>query len=363
MNGRVVSIYNGVAEAGRYNVVSISLGKRDGIEIGHVLSLHRNRGETLYREDNVGQSPAVPAAGAALRPGLRVPVFDRIAYALVMDNDGPRGRVATASANPDAPIQSRAADPLAGGCRWRCRPVGSDTLIPPHPRILIPCRVAAADLVRRVSAPGVQRQLSPPSVPRKHLRRRTFGAGCCGRQPIARTVLEHDTSGGRRWGLAWADEPSNNVITLGDPLYPQRCSKSPIRRCCSTSRASGLLSTAQSIAVVGARNATPQGEANAEPSPRPVPGWAGHRQRARAGHRRRRPPGRAGQAGQHRRGDRHRRRPHLPGAQRDLARRIAEAGAIISEFPSAPRRWPTTSPPQPVDRRARRRACWWSRRP
>ena len=85
MNGRVVSIYNGVAEAGRYNVVSLSLGKREGVEIGHVLSLHRNRGETVYREDNVGapQRFQLPEQRYGLVFVFRV--FDRIAYALVMD--------------------------------------------------------------------------------------------------------------------------------------------------------------------------------------------------------------------------------------------------------------------------------------
>ena len=89
MNGRVVSIYNGVAEAGRYNVVSLSLGKREGVEIGHVLSLHRNRGETVYREDNVGapQRFQLPEQRYGLVFVFRV--FDRIAYALVMENNGP----------------------------------------------------------------------------------------------------------------------------------------------------------------------------------------------------------------------------------------------------------------------------------
>ena len=89
VNGRVVSIYNGVAEAGRYNVVSIGLGKRDGIEIGHVLSLHRNRGEALYREDNVGkpQRFQLPEQRYGLVFVFRV--FERIAYALVMENNGP----------------------------------------------------------------------------------------------------------------------------------------------------------------------------------------------------------------------------------------------------------------------------------
>lgn len=86
--GRVVSIYNGVAETGRYNVVSVSLGKRDGMEIGHVLALHRNRGETEYREDNVG--PAQRFRLPEQRYGLVFVfrVFERISYALVMDSNG-----------------------------------------------------------------------------------------------------------------------------------------------------------------------------------------------------------------------------------------------------------------------------------
>jgi len=89
LSGRVVSIYNGVAEAGRYNVVAIGLGKREGIEIGHVLSLHRNRGEAVYREDNVGrpQRYLLPEHRYGLVFVFRV--FERLSYALVMENDGP----------------------------------------------------------------------------------------------------------------------------------------------------------------------------------------------------------------------------------------------------------------------------------
>jgi hypothetical protein len=68
--------------------VSISLGKRDGVEVGHVLSLHRNRGETVYREDNVGkpQRFLLPEQRYGLLFVFRV--FDRIAYAMVMENNG-----------------------------------------------------------------------------------------------------------------------------------------------------------------------------------------------------------------------------------------------------------------------------------
>lgn len=89
LTGRVVSIYNGVGGAGRHNVVAISVGKRDQVEVGHVLALHRNRGETIYREDNVGpaQRYKLPEHRYGLVFVFRV--FERVAYALVMESDGP----------------------------------------------------------------------------------------------------------------------------------------------------------------------------------------------------------------------------------------------------------------------------------
>lgn len=39
VNGRVVSIYGGVAQAGQYQVISINRGSRDGLELGNVLKL------------------------------------------------------------------------------------------------------------------------------------------------------------------------------------------------------------------------------------------------------------------------------------------------------------------------------------
>ena len=89
VRGHVVSIYNGVTETGRHNVVSISLGKRDGMEVGHVLALHRKRGEAVYRESNAGpvQRFLLPEQRYGLVFVFRV--FDRISYALVMDSKGP----------------------------------------------------------------------------------------------------------------------------------------------------------------------------------------------------------------------------------------------------------------------------------
>ena len=82
--------------------------------------------------------------------------------------------------------------------------------------------------------------------------------------PIARTVLEHDTAAAVDGALAWADEPGNSVITLGDPLYPAALLEIPDPPVLLYVKGDPALLSRQSIAVVGARSATPQGEANAE---------------------------------------------------------------------------------------------------
>lgn len=87
--GRVVSVYKGVTETGVHNVITISLGAREKMEVGHVLALFRNRGKAVYREDNVGrpENYQLPEQRYGLAFVFRV--FDRVAYALVVDSVGP----------------------------------------------------------------------------------------------------------------------------------------------------------------------------------------------------------------------------------------------------------------------------------
>lgn len=87
IEGRLIGIYRGVAETGRHSVVTLNIGTRDGLERGHVLALHRNRGSVVYKDDD-GQREtfALPEKRYGLAFVFRV--FDRVAYALVMDTDG-----------------------------------------------------------------------------------------------------------------------------------------------------------------------------------------------------------------------------------------------------------------------------------
>ena len=85
--GRLIGIYRGVAETGRHSVVTLNIGSRDGLERGHVLALHRNRGSVVYKDDDGKRETfALPEKRYGLAFVFRV--FDRVAYALVMDTDG-----------------------------------------------------------------------------------------------------------------------------------------------------------------------------------------------------------------------------------------------------------------------------------
>jgi hypothetical protein len=92
VQGRVVSIYGGlntVGEAGKFSIIAVNRGKADGLELGHVLALYRDRGTIV--------DPTMPKFSADVvqlpeeRYGLVFVfrVFDRVSYALVMSASRP----------------------------------------------------------------------------------------------------------------------------------------------------------------------------------------------------------------------------------------------------------------------------------
>ncbi|MGL1833562.1 LysM peptidoglycan-binding domain-containing protein [Rhodocyclaceae bacterium SMB388] len=86
IDGRLIGIYRGVIAAGRHSVVTLNVGARDGLEQGHVLALYRNRGSVDYTEGRVTETFDLPENRYGLAFVFRV--FNRVAYALVMDSDG-----------------------------------------------------------------------------------------------------------------------------------------------------------------------------------------------------------------------------------------------------------------------------------
>jgi hypothetical protein len=86
--GRVMSIYGGAAEAGQNSIITLNKGKRDGIEIGHVLAIHR-RGASVPVVDAKGDkvSLKLPDERSGLLFVFRT--FDKLSYALIVQSNRP----------------------------------------------------------------------------------------------------------------------------------------------------------------------------------------------------------------------------------------------------------------------------------
>ena len=84
VDGRVVSIYGGVGSAGRGSIISLNLGTEDGIEIGHVLALERNRVVTARDEKDNKIAVQIPPERVGLVFVFRT--FNHISYALVVQS-------------------------------------------------------------------------------------------------------------------------------------------------------------------------------------------------------------------------------------------------------------------------------------
>jgi DNA processing protein len=134
--------------------------------------------------------------------------------------------------------------------------------------------------------------------------------------------------------IAWAGLPGNHVVTLGDPRYPAALLEIPDPPTLLYVRGNPDLLARPGIAVVGSRNATPQGMQTAEAFARTLAGHglsivsglalgidaAAHRGALAAG------GGTVAVIGTG--ADR-----LYPARNRELALAIAERGAIVSEFP------------------------------
>ena len=86
VDGRIVAVYGGVESAGRGSIVSLSRGSDDGLEIGHVLAIERNRTVSGRDENDQKVSMAVPPERVGLVFVFRT--FNRISYGLIVQSSG-----------------------------------------------------------------------------------------------------------------------------------------------------------------------------------------------------------------------------------------------------------------------------------
>jgi hypothetical protein len=81
-DARIVAIYEGIANAGRNDIVSINRGKKDGVDIGTVLELYRF-GATI--QDPTDHKKAVKLPDEQYGSLFVFRVFENISYGLIME--------------------------------------------------------------------------------------------------------------------------------------------------------------------------------------------------------------------------------------------------------------------------------------
>ena len=93
------------------------------------------------------------------------------------------------------------------------------------------------------------------------------GAGALARsipRAAAERLLAHESGTSVAAALAWAEAPGNRILTLADADYPRKLLDTPDPPTLLYAKGRVELLNRPAIAVVGSRNATPQGVANAE---------------------------------------------------------------------------------------------------
>lgn len=164
--------------------------------------------------------------------------------------------------------------------------------------------------------------------------------------------------------LDWAGKPGNRILTLADPDYPQLLLESADPPSLLYVKGRVELLNRPALAIVGSRNATPQGLKDAEALAADlaaqgltiVSGLAlGIDGAAHRG-------GLKGEGGSvaiiGTGADR-----IYPSRHKELALQLATEGAIVSEFPWVHRRWPTIFPAATASSPAWPRAAWWWKPP
>ena len=126
-----------------------------------------------------------------------------------------------------------------------------------------------ADWLRLTFAPGIGGEAQRKLLSTFGLPERIFATGAAS---LARTIspkqaeqlFSHDSQQAIDAALAWAAEPGNAILALADAAYPKRLLDTPDPPTVLYAKGRTELLNAPALAIVGSRNATPQGEANAE---------------------------------------------------------------------------------------------------
>ncbi len=87
IEGRIISVLNGVSQIGQYNVVVLNKGANVGLEPGHVLEILQGGNEVRDIIKGRGETVTLPLEKAGLLMVFRT--FEKVSFALVMDATKP----------------------------------------------------------------------------------------------------------------------------------------------------------------------------------------------------------------------------------------------------------------------------------
>jgi hypothetical protein len=82
VEGRIISVLNGVSQIGQYNVVVLNKGANDGLEPGHVLQILQGGEAVRDIVKGQGETFTLPLEEAGMLMVFRT--FDRVSFALIM---------------------------------------------------------------------------------------------------------------------------------------------------------------------------------------------------------------------------------------------------------------------------------------
>lgn len=83
LSGRIISVFDGVSQVGQYQIVVLNLGKRDGLETGHVLSVYQ-AGETIRDQVTPDPKDMVTLPDEHIGEAMVFKLYDKVSYAIVM---------------------------------------------------------------------------------------------------------------------------------------------------------------------------------------------------------------------------------------------------------------------------------------
>ena len=83
MEGVIISVFDGVSQVGQYQIVVLNIGRRDGLETGHVLSVYK-AGKTIRDAVSEDRKAMVTLPDEHAGEAMVFKLYDKVSYAIVM---------------------------------------------------------------------------------------------------------------------------------------------------------------------------------------------------------------------------------------------------------------------------------------